>query len=113
MKTVSLLFALALAQCSFGAEKTTLPKDLPPYGALKPYVPPPVTQQKLSNGLTLWMVPQRGFPKVALAIAVRGGMAADPKTHPGFSEFLMATLNQGTTTRSARQIAEELQDSGG
>ncbi len=104
---------LALLPSAFAAEKPKLPQDLPPYGALKPYAPPAVAQSKLANGLTLWLVPERGFPKISFVLAVRGGMAADPADAPGLAEFLMKTVNQGTRTRSARQIAEELQGAGG
>jgi predicted Zn-dependent peptidase len=94
-------------------KKPELPKDLPPYGSLKTFQSPQVTIEKLSNGLTIWMVPRSGFPKVALSIAIRGGMAADPKGLPGLSELLLATLDQGTKTRTAKQIAEEFQAAGG
>jgi zinc protease len=108
-------FATTLLLCAaaFGADKTPLPKDLPPYGPMKPFTPPRVTEQKLPNGLTLWLAPESGFPKVALTIAVRGGMAADPPGRPGLAEFLQETVGQGTKTRTARQIAEQLQDAGG
>jgi zinc protease len=104
---------MLLAACAFAAEKQKLPPDLPSYGPLKPYSPPAVTQQKLGNGLTLWLVPERGFPKVAFTLAVRGGLASDPADAPGLAEFLMKTVNQGSKTRSARQIAEQLQGAGG
>ncbi len=94
-------------------KEAPLPKDLPPYGATKPFKPPRVQQEKLPNGLTLWLVPEPGFPKVALAVVVRGGMASDPADRPGISELLANTVNQGTKSRTARQIAEEIQAAGG
>lgn len=90
-----------------------LPKDLPPYGPLAPARAPDTQVRKLKNGLTLWLVPHPGFPKVALALTVRGGRAADPKERPGLSDLLLATIDQGTKTHSAKQIAEELQAAGG
>ena len=42
-----------------------------------------------------------------------GGFAADPEDRPGLAELLTATLDQGTATRTAKQIAEELQAAGG
>lgn len=107
------IFVSAVAPV-FCAEKTTpLPKDLPPYGPLKTAPAPAIFQQKLSNGLTVWMIPSPGFPKVALTLAVRGGYSADPPDRPGMSDLIAATLSQGTKTRSARQVAEELQAAGG
>jgi zinc protease len=109
-----LLSMLVFALSAFAAEKAPpLPKDMPPYGPLVPFNAPQVQANKLEDGLTLWLVPRPGFPKVAFAFAIRGGMAADPKDRPGLSELLLATLNQGTKTRSAKQIAEEIQAAGG
>ena len=109
-----MVLALSLAAVSRAAEKTKpLPKDLPPYGPLVPFHAPKAEIKKLANGLTLWLVPRPGFPKVALAIAVRGGLASDPVTRPGLSTLLMDTIDQGTRARTAKQIAEELQAAGG
>ena len=107
-----MLFGFAVS--ALAAEKEApLPKELPAYGALQTIPAPKVVEQKLANGLTLWLVPRPGFPKVAFDVVVRGGMAVDPKDRPGLSELLVATIDQGTKTRSAKQIAEELQAAGG
>ncbi len=108
------VLCLALALPALAAEKPApLPKDLPPYGALVPFQAPKVVTRQLSNGLTVWLVPRPGFPKVALVLAMRGGMADDPKNLPGVSQLLLATVDQGTHTRNARQIAEAIQAAGG
>lgn len=99
--------------CFAAGKETPLPKDLPPYGPVAPFVPPHVTELKLGNGLALWLAPISGFPKVTFTFAVRGGYAADPVELPGVAELLAATMTQGTTHRTARQIAEDLQASGG
>lgn len=114
LRLFGVLFSAAVALSTPGAEKPRpLPKELPPYGPLAPFHAPQVEIKKLDNGLTLWLVPRPGFPKVAFAFAARGGMAADPKDLPGLSQLLLATLDQGTKTRSAKQIAEEIQAAGG
>lgn len=112
--TTLLGFLLAAPFALAGEEKgPALPKDLPPYGPVVPLQAPHVEVQKLANGLTLWMVPRPGFPKVSFAIAIKGGMADDPKDRPGLSQLLVSTLDQGTKTRNQREIAEELQAAGG
>jgi predicted Zn-dependent peptidase len=107
------LLFLAVAPAVAAEKEQPLPKDLPPYGELKPFQAPQVTTATLANGLTLWLVPRPGFPKVSYTLAVRGGMTADPQDRPGLAELLTATIDQGTTTRTAKQIAEELQAAGG
>ena len=111
--TLWLFVPLCLSLARAAEKEKPLPKGLPSYGPLQPFVAPQVTPHQLSNGLTLWLAPRPGFPKVSLAVAVRGGKAADPKGGPGLSVLLADTLDQGTKTRSARQIAEELQAAGG
>jgi zinc protease len=119
MKTphaVRSMFSIAalLAVCGLAAEKTApLPRGIATYGHLKPVSAPHVTQVKLANGVTVWLVPAPGFPKVAFSIAVRGGYTADPTDRPGIADLIAAAATQGTKSRSARQIAEELQADGG
>jgi zinc protease len=115
MKTVCILASsfFVLAACANAQKERVLPKDLPPYGSMVPFSAPVVKTFQLDNGLTAWLVPRTGFPKVALVLAVRGGLAADPNDRPGLAELLANSLTQGTKTRSARQIAEQVQDVGG
>lgn len=114
MKFSWLAAVLLLSSTASNAQKEQpLPKDLPPFGQEKPLQAPAVQETKLNNGLTVWLVPQPGFPKVSYTVAMMGGYAADPKALPGLSDLIAATIDQGTKTRNARQIAEALQACGG
>lgn len=115
MKNAHILIPLLFLVTAFAhAQKEhALPKDLPPYGPVTPFSAPAVKTIQLENGLTVWMVSRGSFPKVAVVLAVRGGLAADPQNRPGLAEVLANALTQGTKTRSARQIAEQLQAAGG
>ena len=110
---VCLIILPALLTASAAEKSKPLPKDLPPYGPLEPFKAPQVAARTLSNGLTLWLVPRPGFPKASFAVAVRGGLASDPMDRPGLSQLITDALDQGTKTRTAKQIAEELQAAGG
>ena len=100
--------------CAPAADKTTpLPKDLPPYGESKPLEPKDIQKFELANGLEVWIIPERGFPKVAAALAVHGGYSADPKDRPGMADLLAATVLEGTKTDTAKQVAEAAQSLGG
>jgi predicted Zn-dependent peptidase len=109
---VILALGAALAPALSAAEKKPFPRDLPPFGEDKPLPVPQIAQSKLANGLTVWVVKRGGYPRVSVNLAVRGGEAADPKDSAGISDLLADTLKEGTTTRSSRQIAEELQSVG-
>jgi zinc protease len=105
--------ALFLAASVSAQKEQPLPTDLPTYGPQNPLRAPDVKTVKLDNGLTVWLVSRPGFPKVAFSISVDGGLAADPSDRPGLSELFAKVLGEGTKTRSAKQIAEEIQSAGG
>jgi zinc protease len=110
--TLPCLLALLAAPALFAAEKKPLPADLPAFGADKPLPVPKIAESKLPNGLTVWLVPRQGFPRVTAVLAVRGGTAADPRDAEGIAELLADTVREGTRTRASRAIAEELQTVG-
>ena len=59
------LLLLAATQAIAAEKEQPLPKDLPAYSQLKTFTAPQVTSRKLANGLTVWLVPRPGFPKVS------------------------------------------------
>ena len=95
------------------AEQTPLPKEVPPFGPDRPLPAPRILKSTTAEGLTVWLVPREGFPKVTALLAVRGGTAADPKGLEGTGQLLADLLKEGTARRSAQRIAEELQAVGG
>ena len=73
----------------------------------------PVPEQfKLSNGLTVLYDERPGLPLVAASLVFRRGSGANPIDHPGLASFTARMLQQGTTTRSALQIADRAADLG-
>jgi predicted Zn-dependent peptidase len=104
---------LAVAGTAGAAKEKPLPKELPPYGQERPLPVPSIVNVGMDNGLTVWVVPRAGFPKVTAILAVRGGTAADPEKLAGTADVLADVVKEGTTSRSSRQIAEELQAVGG
>ena len=114
MRTALLaIFVLLFTSATPAQKEAPLPKDLPPYGKQPAFEPPEVKAAKLGNGLTVWLVARPGLPKVSFRVVVLGGLAMDSPDRPGLSELLGRTLNQGTKTRSAKQIAEQIQSAGG
>jgi zinc protease len=74
-------------------------------------LPRPVERQ-LSNGLRLLILESHRSPTVSLTIAIPSSHLRDPAGLPGVAEATAAMMHLGTTTRSARQISEELADIG-
>jgi zinc protease len=70
-------------------------------------LPTPATAQ-LPNGLTLMVSERKGLPIVAANLVVRTGSDANPPDKPGLANFTAAMLDEGTATRNALQIADEV-----
>lgn len=118
MKKLMLAFAVAMAfaPVAFAADAPAAAKSLPmpAYGKDKPIPTPQIVKKTLANGMTVWVVPRQGLPRVDFVLAMRGaGYAADDKAHPGFASILAGMLNEGSAKRDSRAIAEAAQGMGG
>ncbi len=81
----------------------------PPAGAKAKALTLPSAQSfTLANGLTVIHSPKPGLPLVSASLVVRAGQGANPADKPGLAAFTAGMLPEGTTTRSAQQIAESL-----
>jgi zinc protease len=90
------------------AQAAKLPKGGPnPKLAL-----PPIEKAKLSNGLEVWMVKQSELPIVSMNMVFKTGAAAEPKGKDGVANMASSLIDDGTTTRSANDIANQLQSIG-
>jgi zinc protease len=74
---------------------------------------PPYALKTLANGLQVIAVSHHEQPAVSLRLMVRAGGAQDPSDKPGVASLAAALLDQGTTTRSAEQIAHSIDSIGG
>ena len=63
---------------------------------------------QLPNGLTVLLAERPGVPVVTASLAVRTGSGANPPGKPGLASLAVDMLNQGTSTRSALQLADDL-----
>ncbi|MDP7618727.1 MAG: pitrilysin family protein [Dehalococcoidia bacterium] len=74
-----------------------------------PFVPAIPERSRLSNGLEVRVIEKRGAPVVAFGLALRTGAANDPLDQPGLATFMTGMLEEGTTSRSSQEIAEEFE----
>ena len=74
---------------------------------------PPYQIRTLPNGLQVVAVSHHEQPAVSLRLIVRAGGAQDPADKPGVAYLAAALLDQGTTTKSAEQIASAIDSIGG
>jgi zinc protease len=74
---------------------------------------PPYQIRTLANGLQVIAVAHHEQPVVSLRLIVRAGGAQDPADKSGVATLVAALLDQGTTSRSAEQIASSIDSIGG
>src|SRR6185503_5936038 len=80
----------------------------PSGGAGRTATLPTPTMATLPNGLTLLLNERRGLPIVSANLVFKTGSDANPLDKPGLASFVAAMLDEGTATRSALQIADEV-----
>jgi len=74
---------------------------------------PPYEIRTLGNGMRVVAVLHHEQPAVSIRLLVGAGSAQDPKGKGGVANLMASLLDQGTTTRSAQQIADQIDFIGG
>jgi predicted Zn-dependent peptidase len=91
----------------FAVTRTAPPRQAPPVAPVGELTFPSVEHAKLSNGIPVELARRTAIPKVSLALSFDAGNAADPPAEAGRQSLMMEALEEGTTSRTAEQIAEE------
>jgi len=102
------LAILLLAAIGF-AQKPE-PPDPPPLGKVDF---PAYETRTLANGLTVYALEHREQPVVSIRLLIGAGAANDPAGLPGVASFTAGLLRQGTAARTATQLAETIDQTGG
>jgi zinc protease len=74
---------------------------------------PPYEVRTLPNGMQVIAVLHHEQPAVSMRLLVRTGSVQDPPGKVGVASLAASLLDQGTTTKSAEQIADEIDFIGG
>lgn len=88
-------------------------KTPPPIPAPRPYKLPTVTSYTLDNGLNVQLLEDHRVPFVTVNLGMQFGSVLDPKDMLGLAAVTADMLTEGTTTKSSKQIAEEVDFIGG
>jgi zinc protease len=100
------------AQAGAGAESINADEpwrnEQPKAGPIKTVELPTPTSATLPNGLTLILNERRNLPLVAASLVFKTGSDANPLDKPGLANFVAAMLDEGTSSRDALQIADEV-----
>jgi zinc protease len=111
-----LLAGLLLIAAAFAVSAQTRdwPSERPPRPlAAKDIKFPSYDVHSLPNGLQVVVVQHHEQPIVSMRLLVRTGSAADPKGKAGLTRLMASLLDQGTTSKTAQQLNEEIDFIGG
>ena len=107
-------FLLGIAVLIFVAAPAFGQKQTPPLGgAPKAFTLPAHETYSLANGMKVTLVPYGTLPKVTASLVVRGGSVNQTPEQYSVASILGNLLKEGTSTRSAKQLAEEFAQMGG
>ncbi len=96
----------ALARGDIDRTKRPSPKPAP-----KVHLPE-IQKTTIANGLQVWLVEHHELPTVAFNLVVQAGADHDPLTMPGLAAMTADVIDEGTATRNALQISDELESLG-
>lgn len=89
-------------------------KETPPAGGQpKAFVFPKQETYTLKNGMKVTLVPYGSVPKVAIQAVIRAGTLNEQNSPRWISDMVAQMLKEGTTTRSAEDIARQTAEMGG
>ncbi len=107
-----ILYFLALLATS--TILTAQEKEQPPKGGEpKDFVLPKKEVIKLDNGLTLVLVPYGSIPKATINFSIKTGNINENEDQIWLADLMADLLEEGSTTKTAKQIADEMAGLGG
>jgi zinc protease len=104
-------FALILFVSNFAifAQTETPPKP----GIPKSVIIPAVKEKTLPNGLKVAVVERKNVPLVTVQLLIKSGASSEDMSKAGLANLTAALLTKGTATRTATEIAEQMEFLGG
>jgi zinc protease len=112
--TLAVLAAVLVTAGPAAAQAPDWPSERPPRPLPARDVKfPPYAIRTLPNGLQVIAVSHHEQPAITVRLLIRAGGAQDPADKPGVASLAAALLDQGTSTRSAEQIAHTIDSIGG
>jgi zinc protease len=91
---------------------TTHTTAAPALGPERPVAWPKRTSVTLANGLEVVLAESHTFPKITAQLFIRSGNAATAHRAPGLPDLTSRVIRTGTSTRTSRQIEEDLRSMG-
>jgi zinc protease len=106
--------AATIAVALLGVLPAAAQRETPPAGGPpKPFTVPASETYSLPNGMQVTLIPYGTIPKVTLSLVLRTGNLNEPSDRPGLADLAGRLMSEGTTSRTAQQVAEQAAAMGG
>jgi zinc protease len=103
------LLAVALLLGISVAAQGQVDRSKPPAVGPPPQLKLPAIQKRtLTNGVPVWLVEAHEVPLIQTTLLLKAGASEDPSGKFGLASMTMAMLDEGAGTRSALEIADEI-----
>jgi predicted Zn-dependent peptidase len=103
------MFGVSLCACVTLAAQQATDRSKPPTLGPAPQLKLPAIQKRtLSNGVAVWLVEAHEVPLVQVTLLMKAGSSDDPVGKYGLASLAAAMLDEGAATRSALEIADEI-----
>src|SRR5258707_12563851 len=107
---LALIVAIAaFAVMTPGMAVAQYPVTPPAAGPLRPLQLPALQESTLPNGLKLVVIENHKLPVVGISLSVPAGSKRELSGREGSASLMADLLTRGTTTRSAEQIASQIE----
>jgi len=104
-----LIATAALVVCALPG----LAQERPVVGPERPFQLAPRVERTLPNGLRVIVTRQTAIPKVSITLTVLSGYSSDPADLTGLASLTADLIQEGTKTRSSREIRRDVFGMGG
>ena len=111
---ISAAVILLGAATTVSAQQTSTTREAPPpLGTPKAFHIPPRHDITLANGMKVTLVQFGKIPKASIYLELRTGHIDEAATQTWLADVTTDLMREGTTTRSAPQIADDVAGMGG
>ena len=112
-KVMSLPAAVLIAASLLTGTSQAQQENPPAPAAPRSVTIPKPTERTLKNGLRVIVIEDHDIPLVSAGVVVKNGGEVDPANLSGLAELTASLLTKGTKTRTAPEIAQQIEALGG
>ncbi|MFI5178643.1 MAG: M16 family metallopeptidase, partial [Vicinamibacterales bacterium] len=107
------IVVIAVVACALSTADALAQADRPSVGPERPFQLAARAERTLPNGLRIIVTKQTAVPKVTVTLTVLSGFSSDPVDLTGLAALTADVVQEGTKTRTSKEIRRDLFGMGG